>query len=293
MESQQLRAGFIGLGAMGAPMAEHLAHHGYLEAVWNRSFAKAEMIAGRTGCRAADELSVIAESCHVIVLCIAADDDVEAVIARLTPNLRPGQIIIDHSTIAPATAQRVAAHLAQLDVHFLDAPISGGVEGARLGRLAVMVGGDQEILERVRPLLNSYSARLSHMGVAGNGQATKAVNQVLVAGIAAAVCEGLALGDALQLPREALLQVLQAGAAGCWFLEKRGATMLNDDFVQGFKQRLLLKDLRILEQIAAERGGQLPLVSACRRDFAELVERGDGDLDISGLIRLRKEQLSG
>lgn len=293
MDSQQLRAGFIGLGAMGGPMAEHLARAGYLEAVWNRSFGRAEALAGRCSCRAADELSQLAEACDVIFLCVSADDDVENLVERLAPSLRPGQVIVDHSTIAPATAQRVGARLAQLDVHFFDAPISGGVEGAQLGRLSVMVGGDQAVLERIRPLLNCYSARLIHMGPIGNGQATKAVNQVLVAGIAAAVCEGLALGDALELPREELLQVLQAGAAGCWFLEKRGATMLADDFVQGFKQRLLLKDLRILEQIAEQRHGRLPLVSACRADYASLVERGDGDLDISGLIRLRKEQLGG
>lgn len=289
---QQLRTGFIGLGAMGLPMAEHLARHGYLQAVWNRTFSTAEAVAGRCSCRAAPEPSVLAEDCDVIFLCVSADADVEHVVQQLLPSLRPGHILVDHSTVAPATAHRMAALIAERGAHFLDAPISGGVEGARNGQLSVMAGGDAELLQRIRPLLDTYSARIMHMGAVGNGQATKAVNQVLVGGIAQAVCEGLALGDRLQLPREELLQVLQAGAAGCWFLEKRGNTMLNDDFVQGFKLSLLLKDLKILEQIAQDMNGRLPLVEASINDYSQLVARGDGDNDISGLIRLKKEHLA-
>ncbi|GAB4191075.1 MAG: NAD(P)-dependent oxidoreductase [Wenzhouxiangellaceae bacterium] len=284
-----LRAGFIGLGAMGAPMAEHLAQHGWLQAVWNRTADTAIAVADRCGCHAAAELSVIAQSCDVILLCVSADNDVTAVIDALEPGLRPGQIVVDHSTVAPATSQRIAARLAEKSVQFLDAPVSGGVEGARNGQLSVMIGGDSDILERIRPLLQSYSARIMHMGPVGNGQATKAVNQVLVAGIAQGVCEGLALADALRLPREALLQVLTGGAAGCWFLEKRGQTMLDDEFSQGFKLALLLKDLGIVQQIAQQHQATLPLVERSVEDYRELVRRGDGDNDISGLIRLKRE----
>lgn len=289
--SNTLTAGFIGLGAMGAPMATHLAQQGYLKMVWNRTFSTAEAVAGACSCSAAEAPSQLANACDVIFICVSADPDLEAVIDHLIPGLTQGQIVVDHSTVAPATARRIAARLAQRGVQFLDAPISGGVEGARNGRLSVMAGGDHDTLERVRPLMNSYSARVTHMGATGNGQATKAVNQVLIAGIAEAVCEGLALGDRLQLPHEELLQVLQAGAAGCWFLEKRGHTMLDSEFSQGFKLSLLLKDLRILDQIAEEIGGQLPIVKASLNDYAALVKLGDGDHDISGLIQLKRKLL--
>lgn len=287
--SRHLKAGFIGLGAMGEPMARHLAAAGYLATVWNRTYSKAESLAGHVGCQVAEELNLLAQSCDVIFICVAADADLIAVIDALEPSLRADQIIVDHSTVAPATARMLAARLLQHSARFLDAPISGGVEGARNGQLSVMVGGESDVLEQVRPLMNTYSARITHMGEVGNGQATKAVNQVLIAGIAEAVCEGLALGDALNLPREELLQVLQAGAAGCWFLEKRGETMLNDEFEQGFKLSLLLKDLRILDQMAKDDGLRLPVVESSLRDYTELVRRGDGNNDISGLIRLKRD----
>lgn len=290
-QMSNLRAGFIGLGAMGAPMAEHLAHHQYLEAVWNRTFSTAEAVSGRCECRAADELSVLAEHCDVIFICVSADDDLIFIIENLESSLRPDHIIVDHSTVAPATAQRMAALVSGRGAHFLDAPISGGVEGARNGQLSVMVGGDAEILERVRPLMASFSSRIIHMGVTGNGQATKAVNQILIAGIAQAVCEGLALGDHLQLPREELLQVLTGGAANCWFLEKRGATMLNDEFDKGFKLSLLLKDLKILNTMATDMNIHLPVVTNSIKDYETLVDEGAGDLDISALIRIKKKLL--
>ena len=134
----------------------------------------------------------------------------------------------------PARA-RAAASCARAGIDFLDAPVSGGVEGARNGKLSVMVGGDAATLERARPVLECYAARITHMGPVGAGQETKAVNQVLVAGIAQAVCEGLALGEALGLTPDKLMPTLAAGAAGNWFLDKRGATMLADNFAPGFK----------------------------------------------------------
>ncbi|EQD67100.1 6-phosphogluconate dehydrogenase NAD-binding protein, partial [mine drainage metagenome] len=217
-------AGFIGLGAMGLPMARHLHARGLLAAVGNRSAAKAQVLAAELGVAAADTLAQLAAQCTRIAMCVTADADVLGCVAALRPGLRKGAIVIDHSTVAPETAQRAAAMLAEVGAHFLDAPVSGGVEGARNGKLSVMVGGDEAMLERARPLLECYAARITWMGSSGSGQATKAVNQVLVAGIAAAVCEGLALGAALGLAPERLLPTLAAGAAGNWFLDKRGAS---------------------------------------------------------------------
>jgi 3-hydroxyisobutyrate dehydrogenase len=282
-----LKAAFIGLGAMGAPMAGHLKSKGLLHAVANRTQAKADALARELGV-AAPSLAELAAQCEVIALCVTADADVLGTIDALLPHLKAGAIVIDHSTVAPDTAKQAAARLAAAGVHFLDAPVSGGVEGARNGKLSVMVGGDAEVLERARPVLEAYALRVTHLGGTGAGQATKAVNQVLVAGIAQAVCEGLALGEALGLEPERLLPTLGAGAAGSWFLEKRGATMLRNEFSVGFKLALLHKDLGIVRGIAQGAGTDRTVIEKSLADYAELMSQGYGDDDISALIRLKR-----
>ncbi|EQD61355.1 6-phosphogluconate dehydrogenase NAD-binding protein [mine drainage metagenome] len=280
-------AGFIGLGAMGLPMARHLHAHGLLAAVGNRSAAKAQALAAELGVAAPGTLAQLAAQCTRIAMCVTADADVLGCVAALRPGLRKGAIVIDHSTVAPETARRAAALLAEVGAHFLDAPVSGGVEGARNGKLSVMVGGDEAMLERARPLLECYAARITWMGSSGSGQATKAVNQVLVAGIAAAVCEGLALGAALGLAPERLLPTLAAGAAGNWFLDRRGASMLRGEFDVGFKLALLHKDLGIVQRIAHGAGCDHSVIDKALVDYARLMAQGHGDEDISALIRLK------
>ncbi|SEM60265.1 3-hydroxyisobutyrate dehydrogenase [Luteibacter sp. UNCMF331Sha3.1] len=282
-----LKAAFIGLGAMGAPMAGHLHTKGLLAAVANRSQAKADALAAELGV-AAPSLADIAASCDVIALCVSADADVIGVVEALVPTLKQGAIVIDHSTVAPATATKAARMIAEAGGAFLDAPVSGGVEGAKNGKLSVMVGGDADVLERARPALEAYGARITHMGKVGSGQATKAVNQVLVAGIAHAVTEGLALGEALGLDADRLIPTLAAGAAGNWFLDKRGATMLRNEFSVGFKLALLHKDLGIVRGIATEAGTDRTIIEQSLADFSELMSQGYGDDDISALIRLKR-----
>ncbi|HEY9133203.1 MAG TPA: NAD(P)-dependent oxidoreductase [Dyella sp.] len=283
-----LKAAFIGLGAMGAPMAEHLHARGLLHAVANRSRAKAEALAQQLGVKAPATLAELAAECDAIALCVTADADVLATVEQLAAGLKPGTVVIDHSTVAPDTAKRAAARLKQAGAHFIDAPVSGGVEGAKNGKLSVMVGGEADVLERMRPVLEAYALRVTHLGDVGAGQATKAVNQVLVAGIAQAVCEGLALGEALGLDPERLIPTLGAGAAGNWFLEKRGATMLRNEFSVGFKLALLHKDLQIVRGIAEQAGTSRQVIERSLADYAELMSQGYGDDDISGLIRLKR-----
>ena len=283
-----IKAAFIGLGAMGAPMARHLHDKGLLAAVGNRTQARADELAKELGVAAPDTAG-IAASCDVIALCVSADADVIGLVEALAPSLRKDAIVIDHSTVAPVTAQRAARLLAEVGAHFLDAPVSGGVEGAKNGKLSVMVGGEAEVLERARPVLESYGVRITHMGKAGSGQATKAVNQVLVAGIAQAVTEGLALGEALGLEADRLIPTLGAGAAGNWFLEKRGATMLRNEFSVGFKLGLLHKDLGIVRGIAADAGTDRTIIEQSLANYAELMSQGYGDDDISALIRLKRK----
>ncbi|MFC5742128.1 NAD(P)-dependent oxidoreductase [Dyella tabacisoli] len=283
-----LKAAFIGLGAMGTPMAGHLQSKGLLHAVANRTHAKAQALAHELGVIAPATLAELAASCDVIALCVTADADVLATVDALAAHLKPGAIVIDHSTVAPDTAKQAASRLNAVGAHFLDAPVSGGVEGAKNGKLSVMVGGEAQVLERARPVLEAYALRVTHMGGVGAGQATKAVNQVLVAGIAQAVCEGLALGEALGLAPEHLLPTLGAGAAGSWFLEKRGATMLRNEFSVGFKLALLHKDLAIVRGIAEQAGTGRNVIERSLADYAELMSQGYGDDDISALIRLKR-----
>jgi 3-hydroxyisobutyrate dehydrogenase len=282
-----VKTGFIGLGAMGRPMAVHLHRRGLLAVVGNRTLARAEALAGELGVAAASVAADFAD-CDVVLLCVSADADVLANIDALAIALRPGSVVVDHSTVARDTAITAAARLGDHGIGFLDAPVSGGVEGARNGTLSIMVGGDAGVLERARPALDAYAARIGHMGAVGAGQATKAVNQILVAGIAQAVCEGLALGEKLGLDPERLLPTLGAGAAGCWFLEKRGATMLRDEFSVGFKLSLLHKDLGIVAAMAEQAGIRSSVIGQSLADYAELLAAGHGDDDISALIRLKR-----
>jgi 3-hydroxyisobutyrate dehydrogenase len=281
------RVGFIGLGAMGAPMAGHLHAKGVLAAVGNRTPVKAEDLAAQLGVTVAMTPSDFA-GCDAVVLCVSMDADVMQCCRDLAGVLAAGTLVIDHSTVARETALAAAALLAESGIAFLDAPVSGGVEGARHGKLSVMVGGEADVLARAQELLSAYALRVTHMGPTGAGQATKAVNQVLVAGIAQAVCEGLAFGEALGLKPESLVPTLAAGAAGNWFLDKRGATMMAGNYKPGFKSALLLKDLRIVQAMAEALGRQYSVVERSLDDYAKLVDAGFGEEDTSALIRLKR-----
>lgn len=296
-----LRAGFIGLGAMGHSMAGHLAARGLLGVVGNRTMAKAQAFAderntGReSGPTPNTSRSLVAATafadyagCDVVALCVSADADVLENVDGLAMHLAPGAIVIDHSTVGVETAREAARRLAARGIGFLDAPVSGGVEGARNGRLSIMVGGDDATLERARPVLEAYGARIALMGGTGAGQATKAVNQILVAGINEAVCEGLAFAEKLGLDAERLLPTLMAGAASNWFLDKRGATMLRSEFAPGFKCAHMAKDLRIVQAMADAAGIRHPVIDRALADYSDLEARGDGDLDTSALIQLKR-----
>lgn len=284
----KIKAGVIGLGAMGAPMARHLADAGLLVSIWNRTAARAAALAEETGVAIAGDPVQLAATCNVILTCVSADQDLLDVVEQLLPSVRAGAVLVDTSTVSPATAREVAASLSDAGAGFVDAPVSGGVEGAVKGTLSVMAGGDLADISRIMPVLEAISASVTHMGPVGAGQATKAVNQVMIAGIAEGVCEALALGEKLNLPSERLLSVVGAGAAGSWFLDHRGQTMLENKFDVGFKLSLLLKDLLICRTLAQDLDISLPTTEAAIADYRELVELGDGDHDISGLIRLKR-----
>jgi 3-hydroxyisobutyrate dehydrogenase len=283
-----LRAGFVGLGAMGMPMARNRHAAGLLCAAWNRTPARAAALAEDTGVHAAASLAELAARCDLVVTCVSADDDLLDVVAQLLPGLRGGAIVADCSTVASGTAREAARQLAPAGVDFLDCPVSGGTEGARAGTLSIMVGGDEDVLDRARPALEAMGGSVTLMGPVGAGQAAKATNQIMVAGINQAVTEALAFGRAQGLPMEQLIAALEKGAAGNWFLSKRGPTMIRSEFPLGFKVGLHAKDLEICRRMAAEHGVALPIVEMTLLHYARLPPQS-ADEDISALFRLKSD----
>ena len=280
-----MNTGVIGLGAMGAPMARNLHRTGYLAAVWNRTMEKSRQLADELDVPVAVEPAALAQNCDLVILSVSADADVLEVIETMLPGVHAGTVVVDTSTISRDTAREAAARLQKVKAEFLDAPVSGGMEGARNGTLAMMVGGDAEVLRQVRPVLDSIAGRIEHMGPVGAGQATKAVNQVMAAGINQAVSEALAFAAALELPLDKVIDVVGSGAAGNWFLTHRGPTMTRGNYEPGFRVALHHKDLAICKQMAQQFDVALPVVEMTLIHYRRLLEAGLGDLDISVLLR--------
>lgn len=284
-----MRVGFIGLGAMGMHMARNLHRAGLLTAVWNRTGEKARALATELGCTAASSPEALAREVDVVVMCVSADADVLEVVQAMVPGLRAGSMVIDCSTVSAETARKAATLLRPRGVEFLDCPVSGGVEGARDGTLAVMVGGSAEAFERARPVLEAFGRTITRFGDCGSGQAAKATNQIMCAGIIEAVAEAMAFAKAQGLPLPELVETLGKGAGSSWYFVHRAPNMIRGAFPAGFRVRLHAKDLAICREMAARLGVTLPVVERMLRDYAELIERGYGDEDISATFRLKAE----
>jgi 3-hydroxyisobutyrate dehydrogenase len=279
--------GFAGLGAMGRGMARNLHKSGMLRAVWNRTAARADELAAETGVAAAPSPVELARACAVVVTCVAADEDVLQVVDALAPGLRPGSVLIDCSTVSADTARTAAAKLAAMDLDFVDAPVSGGVEGARDGTLAVMAGGTSAAFSRALPVLQAMGKTVTHFGPSGAGQAAKATNQIMCAGVIQAVAEAMAFAKAQGLPLAQLIETLGKGAGSSWYFVNRAPNIVRDAFPAGFRVRLHAKDLRICHDMAARFGVELPVVESTLEQYQELIAQGHGDEDISVLFRLK------
>ncbi len=279
-----MKAGMIGLGAMGLGMARNLAKAGFLTAVYNRTAAKTAEFNVMTF----DQPEALAAEVDIVLICVSADQDVLEIVEAIAKSIKPGSIVVDMSTVSSETAKKAAARLAKKQTTFLDAPVSGGVEGAKNGTLAMMVGGDADALEQARPVLEAIAARIIHIGATGSGQATKAVNQIMGAGINQAVTEALAFAQVQGLPMDKVIDAISGGAAGNWFLEHRGLTMTDGKFEPGFKLALHHKDLKICQEMAAQTGFSTPITDMTVSDYEQLMAEGYGDKDISALYRLKK-----
>lgn len=284
-----MNSAFLGLGGMGYGMAANLYEAGLLSAVYNRTTSRAQAFADEYGAAVVAAPGQAARHAEAIVLCVSADDDVLAMVDALAPALTESHVVIDCSTVASDTAKEAARRVGASGAAFVDAPVSGGTEGAKNGTLSIMVGADEAVFGRVSPVLEAMGSGITHMGDVGAGQATKAVNQIMVAGINQAVCEAMRFAAAMDLPLEKVVDVVGSGAAGNWFVNHRGKTMVRDVFDPGFKLKHHHKDLGICLHMAGLKHGELPLSAQTRADYEQLMADGHGEEDISALYRARAD----
>jgi 3-hydroxyisobutyrate dehydrogenase len=279
---------------MGGAMAANVARAGFEVRAWNRTAGRATELAD-LGVAFGASPAAVAGMSDVVVTIVSDTPDVEAVLfgpAGVAEGAQPGTIVIDMSTIAPSATRDFGARLAERGVAMLDAPVSGGSEGARKGTLSIFVGGDADDLERARPVLAAMGTTITHVGPAGAGQAAKAVNQVILAGTYLGVAEGIVLALKAGLDVEQLVAALSGGAAQSWVLANRSGRMLDNDYPLGFKVALHRKDLGIALQLARETAASLPIAALCEQIEVGLIGRGHGDDDMSAVARTIRE-LSG
>jgi len=289
-----MSVGFIGLGIMGSGMAANLLAKGHDIVVWNRTAARMDPLVD-LGASAASSPAEVAAGSDVVLICVSDTPDVEAVVegpGGLLDGLRAGSLVVDHSTISPAATVRLAAVVAERGGSWLDAPVSGGSEGAERGTLSIMVGGDKDDLERAMPFLEAYGTTITHVGPVGAGQQVKIVNQILVVGNQLAVSEALLFAQQAGLDLAITMDAVKEGAAGSWMLANRGPQMIERDWRPGFSIDLQQKDLRLALEAADELGVPLPGTSLVFQLYRALQNKGLGAEGNHALVKAL-EDLSG
>ena len=284
-----MKVGFIGLGAMGRPMALHLQRAGHDLHVWAR---RPESVAGlpATVCATPAELG---RRCAVVFTIITSSADVEGVALGangLIEGMAPDSVLVDCSTIAPDAARRIAARLAEKGIHLLDAPVSGGAQGAIGATLAIMAGGDAAVLERVRPLLDCLGKRIVHIGPNGAGQVAKACNQMIMVAAIEAAAEALRLAAASGVDCAKVRQALAGGSAASRVLDVMGERMVRRDFAAGIEARLHHKDFGLVLEAARQSGVPVPLTAAVAQQLNALMAQGWGRDDTASLLRVLERQ---
>jgi 3-hydroxyisobutyrate dehydrogenase len=284
-----MSVGFVGIGIMGSGMARNLVAKGHDVVVWNRTRERAEAIVGASIAGSPRE---VAERCEVVAICVSDTPDVEAVLggdAGILAGLGEGSLVVDHSTISPSATHRFAALAAEKGAALVDAPVSGGSEGAANGTLSIMVGGTDADVARARPIIEAYGTTITHVGPVGAGQQVKLVNQVLVVVTQLAVSEGLLLAEAAGLDLDATLSAVTGGAAGSWMLANRGPQMAVRDWRPGFTIDLQQKDLRLVLEAADELGVPLPGTALVFQLYRALQAQGLGAEGNHALVKALEE----
>jgi len=284
-----MSVGFVGIGIMGSGMARNLVAKGHDVVVWNRTRERAEAIVGASVAGSPRE---VAERCEVVAICVSDTPDVEAVLggdAGILAGLGEGSLVVDHSTISPSATHRFATLAAEKGAAWVDAPVSGGSEGAANGTLSIMVGGTDADVARARPIIEAYGTTITHVGPVGAGQQVKLVNQVLVVVTQLAVSEGLLLAEAAGLDLDATLSAVTGGAAGSWMLANRGPQMAVRDWRPGFTIDLQQKDLRLVLEAADELGVPLPGTALVFQLYRALQAQGLGAEGNHALVKALEE----
>jgi len=281
------RIAFIGLGTMGAAMAANLARAGFHVTAWNRTPGRAPELE-QFGVEMASNPAAASADAEIVVMCVSNTPDVEAVLFGqdgVVGGARAGTLIIDCSTIAPSGSWDFAARLKEHGLTMVDAPVSGGSEGAKNATLTIFVGGEEADFERARPVLEALGPTITHVGPIGAGQAVKAVNQVILAGTYLGVAEGIVLAIKAGLDVEQVVEALGGGAAQSWVLANRSGRMIDNDYPLGFKVALHRKDLGIALELANQLGAVLPVSALAAQLETGLIAGGHAEDDISALAR--------
>ena len=282
-----MKVAFIGLGVMGYPMAGHVLRAGLEICVFNRNAARAEQWCAEYGGDMAPTPAEAAKNADVVLVCVGNDDDVRAVVlgeSGVLSAMKPGAILVDHTTASADLARELAGAAKQQGKQFLDAPVSGGQAGAENGALTVMIGGDPSTYDLAKPVIDCYSRFSKLLGPAGHGQLAKMVNQICIAGVVQGLAEGLNFAMKAGLEGEALIETLSKGAAGSWQMENRYQTMLQDQYEFGFAVDWMRKDLGIALAEAAKNGAELPVTALVDRFYQEVQAAGGGRWDTSSLL---------
>lgn len=285
---------FIGLGVMGYPMAGHLAKQGLTTRVYNRTYSKAEAWAKEFGGTAHTTPKEAAEGADLVLVCVGNDSDVRQVTIGadgVLSAMSSGSFLVDHTTASADLALELDAACREQGVAFLDAPVSGGQQGAENGALTVMCGGEPHHFDTVQPILAHYSKAVTLMGAASSGQLTKMVNQICIAGLVQGLSEGLHFAEQAGLDQQQVIDVISKGAAGSWQMENRHKTMIADEYDHGFAVNWMRKDLHICLEQARRLDATLPVTALVDQFYADVQRMEGGRWDTSSLLkRLRKPQ---
>ena len=283
--------GFIGLGVMGFPMAGHLSKI-FEVSVFNRSHSKSEKWKKNFSGTSYNSIKEISSNSEILILCVGNDKDVKEIICGqdgAIDFLKPGSIIIDHTTTSSDLAIELSSLLKPKKISFIDAPISGGQSGAESGKLSIMIGGERQSYEKVKNVLNTYSKFYKYMGPSGSGQLTKMVNQICIAGLIQALSEGMNFADKVGLNIRSVIEVISKGAAQSWQMENRWETMLKDNYDHGFAVDLMKKDLDIVIKKASKENINIEVTKIIDNYYKEIQRAGGGKWDTSSLYKRLKD----
>ncbi|MGM0832971.1 NAD(P)-dependent oxidoreductase [Halomonas qaidamensis] len=285
---------FIGLGVMGYPMAGHLAQQGLTTRVYNRTSSKADAWAKEHGGTAHATPREAAEGADLVLVCVGNDDDVRQVTTGtdgVLSSMTTGSFLIDHTTASADLALELDTVCREQGVGFLDAPVSGGQQGAENGALTIMCGGEQAHFDAVQPILNHYARAVTLMGSASSGQLTKMVNQICIAGLVQGLAEGLHFAEQAGLDQQQVIDVVSKGAAGSWQMENRHKTMIANEYNHGFAVDWMRKDLGICLEQARRLNATLPVTALVDQFYADVQRMDGGRWDTSSLLkRLQKPE---